>query len=87
MHLLLLLSQILQLRTLQHDQPVLLILLLLQVALLVPDVRIEVVAHRVQPLQVPPQNVHMTVQVLTLLDLGFQFLMQFELLSIIIIFK
>jgi hypothetical protein len=29
----------------------------------------------------------MTVQVLTLLDLGFQFLMQFELLSIIIIFK
>jgi hypothetical protein len=29
----------------------------------------------------------MPVQVLTLLDLGFQFLMQFELLSIIIIFK
>jgi hypothetical protein len=28
----------------------------------------------------------MSVQVLTLLDLGFQFLMQFELLSIIIIF-
>ena len=29
----------------------------------------------------------MTVQILTLLDLRFQFLVQFELLSIIIIFK